>query len=193
MGKQAVVSGTGEWATAIARALEIAGCGVATVETTEDLPAAAAGFAPASIDAYVQLSKPLPTRGGSVTARMRNFLADGLLARFDALDAVLPALAPGAAVVLVSGNKPQEHLQADDHRARIALLKVLANAARADGHDRDVRVVVIAPDTPAEEVAALVAHGPRPAPSAAELSEFRPDLDYADWRLEVMSRQQMEA
>jgi hypothetical protein len=74
-------------------------------------------------------------RADSVIARVRHFYADGVLARFTALDAALPALAPGARLTFVMGELPPEAATSDDREARQALTRVLAHAEGPRLHD----------------------------------------------------------
>jgi hypothetical protein len=120
-------------------------------------------------------------------ARVGSFLSAGLLARFSAVDRVLPVLAPGATVVLVSGNTPEEVLLPDDQRSRLALLHLLAHATRAELATRHVQVKVVSSQRSDQEIVHYALGGdddthphrnPQERASAATA--------YQDWRTEVM-------
>ncbi|MGH3815354.1 MAG: hypothetical protein ACRDUV_23375, partial [Pseudonocardiaceae bacterium] len=98
---------------------------------------------PAELDFYIQLPVTIHPEGDTVVARVGSFLSAGLLARFRAVERVLPALRPGATVVLVSGNAPDEVSLPDDQRSRLALLHLLAHATRAELASRQVQVKVV--------------------------------------------------
>ena len=129
-----------------------------------------------SIDLYLQLPTAIHARGGNAVEVVRNFLTDGLIARFDAASAVVPALAQGAAVVLVSGNHPGgEGGEAPDNpQARLALMKVLGHTLllqqggklavkivdQQQTPERVAEVAVEAPEKPLQVIADLAAKTP---------------------------------
>jgi len=146
---------------AVSAALRQAGAEVTAVDDLEKLDAALAGISPGSLDCYVQLPVQLRARGGTVTERVRNFLADGLLARFATASAILP----------VEASEP------DDHKARLALLDVLAHAIQADKQATRIEVRVLPHDDPAERIAAVALR--------ADLT-VEPKMSFDEWRVEVM-------
>ena len=83
----------------------------------------------------MQLPQDVHTGRGTVVERVGEFLAGGLLARFEAAAAVLPALRPGATVVLVGGHRPPDDDTPDDPHARFDLLRVLGQAVVAARED----------------------------------------------------------
>ena len=119
---------------------------------------------------------------------MRTFLEKGLLARFEAADAVLPALREDANVVLVSGTTVIDAgAMPDDRAARFALLNVLAHAIRAEKAPGVVRVRILGADTAASAIAAVALRTERPTLRAmAHLQAREAEMSYADWRIEVM-------
>lgn len=126
-------------------------------------------------------------------ARIRNFLTDGLPARFDMVSTVLPALASGAQVVLVGGHPGITPAAPDDPAARLALLKVLAHAIKAQRAPEPVHAHVLDPmETPSEVAdAALGRSSATPAAAGATLQESATSdeestISYEDWRVEVM-------
>lgn len=143
------------------------------------------------LDAYVQLPQLLSVTtgsGGSLTARMGSFLADGLLARFAEAADVLPHLAEAATVVLVGGNTPVPGTAVDDQQARLALLRVLAHALRAEEAPRKLRVRVLPHATSPDDVVriALGEASQLPQPTADSSDGADTDLSYEDWRIQVL-------
>ena len=188
MPDKALVSGSDERVEHVADALRRLGAEVVVVHDPGDVPQIAAGLEPGSLAAYVQLPISVDVSEASVVGRVRAFLQRGLLARFDAAEALLPALRPEATVVLVSGNTASEGSSLpDDAAARFALLDVLAHALRADKAPGRLRVRVVQGDVPADDVAAVALRGaPAPRPGAPGLRGRESDLSYEDWRVEVM-------
>ena len=119
--------------------------------------------------------------------RVRNFLEDGLLARFAAASTILPAMSEKGRVVLVGGNTLVEASTPDDHDARLALLGVLAHAIAADTAPTGIEVRVLAHDEAAEHIAGVALGAePRGEPTLAEMLDREPPMSYEDWRIEVM-------
>ncbi len=171
----------------MADALEKLGFAVRRAPDPEGLAAACAELSPRSLGCYVQLPRDTEVEGSTLVERVRQFLAQGLLARFDATTAVLPFLAPDACVVLVAGNVPGAATP-DDRHARIDLLRVLARAILAECADGDVRAVVVGYHRSAEEIAEIAlnrgdVHGRR----VAQVTALPQDLNYDDWQREVLS------
>jgi hypothetical protein len=164
-----------------------AGAKVIAVDDLGELDAAVAGIAPGSLDCYVQLPLNVAARGDVVIERVRNFLEDGLLARFTAASTILPAMSEGGRVVLVGGNTPVEASAPDDQKARLALLDVLAHAIQADSSATRV-VVRVLPHGESTEAIAAVALGGKPTreQALAELKAREPEMSFDDWRVEVM-------
>jgi hypothetical protein len=156
-----------------------------TVRLTD--PADLASLARESVDYYLQLPVMVRLSGDTLVGRVRSFLAGGLLARFSLVEQLLPALRPGAGVVLVAGNTSGVSSLPDDRRSRLALLHVLAHACRAELTDHAVRVEVVDGERSDQEIAHCLLGGkddgvPRPS------TEFIPmsGRQYDDWRTEVM-------
>lgn len=171
----------------MSEALRDAGAEVTPVDDLAKLDAAVAGIAPGSLDCYVQLPVHVAARGMAVIDRVRNFLEDGLLARFTAASTILPAMSEGGRVVLVGGNTPVEASAPDDQSARLALLDVLAHAIQADSSATRIRVRVLPHDEPAEQIAAVALGGkPTREQGLAELRAREPEMSFDDWRVEVM-------
>jgi hypothetical protein len=187
MGSSIVVTGVAEQVAAVSEALRRRGAEVIGVDDLVKLDAALAGFSPGSLDGYVQLPIHVAARGDTVVERVRNFLHDGLLARFAAASTLMPAMSDGGRVVLVGGNTLVEASAPDDQDARLALLNVLAHAIQADESGTSTDVRVLPHDELAEHIAA-VALGAEPAreQTLAELLEREPPMSFDDWRIEVM-------
>ncbi len=139
------------------------------------------------LDFYIQLPVTIHPEGDTAVARVGSFLSAGLLARFRAVERVLPVLSHGATVVLVSGNTPDEVSLPDDQRSRLALLHLLAHATRAELATRQVEVKVVSNQRSDQEIV-------RYALGGGDDEETRPEpqerIDaataYQDWRTEVM-------
>jgi hypothetical protein len=150
-------------------------------------PAALPG-APCSegLDFYIQLPVTIHADGHTAVARVGSFLTAGLLARFSAVDRVLPVLAPGATVVLVSGNAPDEMLP-DDQQSRLALLHLLAHATRAELATRHVEVKVVSSHRSDQEIVHYALGGHDDAhPHRDPQERASAAIAYQDWRTEVM-------
>jgi hypothetical protein len=147
---------------------------------TEDLRA----LEPASVSCYVQMPVSVSPTGETAVSRLHSFLEQGLLTRFVLVDAVLPALAADASVLLVGGHTPGDRHLPDDRHARLALLSVLAHAVHADRLPATTDVRVLDRVTSPHDIAATaIGNGPaEPAP------ERTPEQDraYADWRTELV-------
>ena len=187
MGATVAVTGAAEQVAAVSAALRNAGAEVIAVDDLGALGAAVAGVAPGSLDCYVQLPVHVAARGNAVIDRVRNFLEDGLLARFTAVSTILPALSDDGRVVLVGGNTPGEASAPDDRSARLALLDVLAHAIQADKATTRIRIRRL-PNTESAEHIASVALGGEPTreEALADLRAREPKMSFDDLRIEVM-------
>src|SRR2546423_14616925 len=131
MSNRALVTGSPARVDDVAAALEQAGFSVVRVPEPEDLSAVCAGIDPGSLGCYVQLPRETHVDAPSLIGRVRQFLAGGLLARFESASTVVPCMAKDGCVVLVAGNLPGAATP-DDRHARIDLLRVLARAILAE-------------------------------------------------------------
>ena len=187
MGSTVVVTGAAEPVAAVSAALRDAGAEVTAVDDLKELGAALAGIAPRSLDCYVQLPVHVAARGEAVIERVRNFLEDGLLARFTAASTILPAMSDGGVVILVGGHTPVEASAPDNQTARLALMDVLAHAIQADRSANRLGVRVLPHGESAEHIAAVALGGePTREQALAELRAREPEMSFADWRIEVM-------
>jgi hypothetical protein len=187
MGERALVTGSPARVDDVAGALEKAGFTVTKVPEPADLAGACAGIEPGSLACYVQLPKETQVDAPSLIGRVRQFLAEGLLARFEAASAVVPLMAQDGCVVLVAGNLPGAATP-DDRHARIDLLRVLARAVLAECEGSDVRAVVVANDRSSAEIADIaLRRGDETLKKAAEVAALPGELNYADWQREFLS------
>ncbi|MGH3972401.1 MAG: hypothetical protein ACRDS9_03620 [Pseudonocardiaceae bacterium] len=142
---------------------------------------------PAELDFYIQLPVTIHLEGDTAVARVGSFLSAGLLARFRAVERVLPVLQPGATVVLVSGNTPDEVSLPDDQRSRLALLHLLAHATRAELATRQVQVKVVSSRRSDQEIVQYALGGGDDAQTPRDSQDpAGAATAYQDWRTEVM-------
>jgi len=186
MGEMALVTGSATRVEEVSAALEEAGYKVVRAPEPGDIGAACSGIEPGSLACYVQLPKETTVAGPSLIGRVRQFLAEGLLARFEQASAVIPCMANDGCVVLVAGNLPGAATP-DDRHARIDLLRVLARAILAECEGNDVRAVVVANDrSPADSADIAHRKGDQTGKKAAEVAAIG-DMNYADWQREYLT------
>jgi hypothetical protein len=183
MTKRALVTGSVERAQAVADLFRQAGVASTAVSELDELV-----DVPGPCDYYVQLPVTVSTKGDSVVQRLHSFLIDGLLSRFAAVERVLPMLAPGATVVLVAGNSPAELSAPDDRLARLALLRVLAHATRADLAPDRARVRIVSAARTDREVVDYALSGSKDPDAELSHPADTPESGraYEDWRSGVM-------
>jgi hypothetical protein len=187
MGDTALVTGSAARVDHVGAALEEAGFSVRRVPEQGDLAAACADLEPGGLACYVQLPKETKVDAPSLIGRVRQFLAEGLLARFESASLVAPLLGKDGCVVLVAGNLPGAATP-DDRHARIDLLRVLARAILAECEGSDVRAVVVGNDrSPADIADIVLRRGDERGKKAAEVAALPGDLNYADWQREFLS------
>jgi hypothetical protein len=180
-----LVSGAETQVAEVAKALRDEGAKVTEVVDLADLPSVCAGAGPAAFDAYVQLAASFRIEGGTAIQRVRHFYADGVLARYTALDAALPSLSPQARITFVLGTLPPDVTTSADREARYALTQVLARAARADAGAGEPEVRILDADVTPDRIAAFaVGRVPSAGPP---IPERMAELSLADWRVEMMS------
>ena len=184
-----LVSGAQTHVAEVALALRARGAAVTEVADLNDIPAACRAAGGRVFNAYVQLPAEFQPRGETAIQRVHNFYAAGVLARFTALDAALPSLAPDARVTFVLGLLPTEAASRSDREARRALIRVLGHTARADTPDGALGIRVLDWGTPADEIA-LAALGQDPAKQ--DLDDHLAGLSYADWRVELLGLAMLE-
>lgn len=186
MGDIALVTGSPARVEEVSAALEEAGYKVLSVPEPGDVAAACSGIDPGTLACYVQLPKETKVDSPSLIGRVRQFLAEGLLARFEQAATVAPCMAPDGCVLLVAGNLPGAATP-DDRHARIDLLRVLARAILAECEGNDVRAVVVGNDRSPGEIAGIARRrGDESGKKAAEVAAIG-DMNYADWQREFLS------
>lgn len=187
MGDTALVTGSALRVDDVAGALEEAGFSVVRVPEPGDVAEACAGIPPGTLACYVQLPKETKVDAPSLIGRVRQFLAEGLLARFESASTAVPCLAKDGCVILVAGNLPGASTP-DDRHARIDLLRVLARAVLAECDGTDVRAVVVGNDrSPADIADIVLRRGDQAGKKAAEVAALPGELNYADWQREFLS------
>ncbi len=184
-----LVSGTEQQVSSVAEALRARGADVTAVTDLADMPSVCSAAGPSAFDSYVQLASTFQMQGETVVERVHHFYANGVLARFPALGAAVPALTAEASITFVLGQLPAEVASSDDRDARLSLTKVLAHAARADAPDATLAVRVLTADTTLEDIVAA-ALGEFSA--SRQLVDRLSDLEYADWRVEVLGLAALE-
>ncbi|MBV8996968.1 MAG: hypothetical protein JO287_25445 [Pseudonocardiales bacterium] len=184
MGHIGLLSGSADRAQRLSELLRDAGADPVIITDPAALPGELASD---GVDFYIQLPITIHPDGDTAVARVGSFLSAGLLARFRAVDRVLPVLAPGATVVLVSGNTPDEMSLPDDQHSRLALLHLLAHAARAELATKHVEVKVISSRRSDQEIVHYALGGgddTHPHPDLQDRAKAA--TAYQDWRAEVM-------
>ena len=184
MGHIGLLSGSADRANRLSEHLRDAGADPVVITDPAALPGEAGSD---SVDFYIQLPVTIHPEGDTAVARVGSFLTAGLLARFRAVDRVLPVLAPGATVVLVSGNTPDEMSLPDDQHSRLALLHLLAHAARAELATKHVEVKVVSSQRSDQEIVHYALGGGDEAQSHPDMQDRASAATaYQDWRTEVM-------
>jgi hypothetical protein len=178
-----LVSGDKRLIDNVAAALDRPEVSVVRAERLVDLPGICAESGSGCFDAYVQMPANFTISGDTAIDRVRNFYAQGVLARFTALRDALPSLKPSARVVFVLAQLPGEVGTQDDRNARHALVRVLARAAAADIAEGRLTVSVQESGLAPSEIAAI-ALGEFHEHDA--LLERLSSLDYDDWRVELI-------
>jgi hypothetical protein len=177
-----LVSGIAELVSDVAAVLREHDAEVVEVDDIDDVPQACADAGPGSFDGYVQLPASFTVQGDTAVQRVRHFFAEGVLARFPAVAAALPALKADARLTFVTGVLPEDVSTDDDVAARSALIRVLSHAARADASE-GLRVTSLSSGSSAKEIA-LAALG-RSSASGAVTAELS-DEEYTEWRMELL-------
>jgi hypothetical protein len=177
-----LVSGIGDLIEPVTDALRAQGSSVVVGGDAAEVATAAKEAGPRAFDGYVQLPARFGLLGDTAVDRIHHFVVHGLMARYPAMSAALPALAPRSRIAFVPAVLPAEVATDDDVEARAALLRVLARAARADGPD-GLRVQFLGSGATPEEIAlAVLGRGPK----QEERVPAEPDRSYADWRVELL-------
>jgi hypothetical protein len=184
-----IVSGAKKQVADVAAELRSRGADVTEVIDLLEMPKVCADAGPGAFDSYVQLGSTYEMSGDTVVERVRRFYANGVLARFPALSAAATALTDSARILFVLGVLPAEVASEDDQDARRSLTKVLAHAVHADAPQSTFAMQVIPAETSAADIAdAALGVGSKKRQLLDRLS----DLDYADWRVEILGMVNVE-
>jgi hypothetical protein len=185
-----IVSGAPVSVAGVAQALRDEGAEVVEVVDLDALHSVLAEAGPEEFDAYVQMGASFAVHGDTPIGRVHDFYANGVLARFTALDEVLPRLRPTARVTFVMGALPPEVSSGYDREARRALTDVLGAAARAAVRPAELAVEILEAGTSPQHVAAVTLRAATTHP--VRLEPPAEDLDFADWRVEVFGLAMLE-
>ena len=175
-----LVSGIAQLVSDVAAVLREHDADVVEVADLADLPEVCADAGPASFDGYIQLPASFTVEGDTAVTRVHHFFAEGVLARFPAVAAALPALKPDSRLTFVTGVLPADVSTEDDVAARAALVRILGQAAQADAAN-GLRISTVGSGSTAKDIA-LTALG---RSSGGESSTTEPD-DYGEWRIELL-------
>lgn len=184
-----LVSGAPERIAQVSTVLRDQDCTVVEVDDLDAVPAACAKAGAHAFDAYLQMPAYVAIEGKTALERLHHFYAQGVLARFPAMNAAVPSLKPGGRITVVAWPLPAEVATDDDIEARRALYRVLAHGAQADGGD-DLVVRVLGSSTSAEDIV-LAALGRETIRAAA--AESLSGVSYADWRVELLGLVSIES
>lgn len=165
---------TGDWRTRLCS------------DTVEALDEVRASSLPGSFDCYIQLPS---ARGAHATAMTEAsaMVADGALARYAAVAAVMPLLSEAATVVLVMGGRADGSLPHDLAGAVNALTRVLARALRNDYRATELRVLLVGDEQSPSEIAAVARSRGNHIPAMDRFVDLEPAFGSADWRCELLS------
>jgi hypothetical protein len=183
-----LVSGIPALVSDVAAVLRDDGADVVQVGDIADVPRACADAGAEAFDGYVQLPASFTVQGETAIQRVHHFFADGVLARFAAVEAALGALRPDARITFVLGVLPPEVSTEDDVAARAALVRILGRAARADAPGV-LRLAVLDAGSSAKEIALTALGRATHGQPAADLS----DESYTEWRVQLLGMMWAEA
>jgi hypothetical protein len=184
-----LVSGAPDRIEAVSKVLRAQDCTVVEVDDLDRVPQACAEAGEGAFDAYIQMPAAFAIEGGTALERLHHFYVKGVLARFPAMNAAVPALKPGARVTVVAWQLPAEVATDDDIEARRALYRVLAHGAQADAGDDLVVRVLGSSTSPEDIVAAALGREHARTTSVESLSA----VSYADWRVELLGLVSIES
>jgi hypothetical protein len=153
-----------------------------TVDDIADVPGVCANAGHGVFDGYVQLPASFTVQGDTAVARVHHFFAEGVLARFPAVAAALPALKPEARLTFVTGVLLGDLSTEDDVAARAALVRILGQAAQADAAN-GLRVRMLGSGATPREIALTALGRSTDSRSFATAS----DESYAEWRMELLA------
>ncbi len=184
-----LVSGAPERIAPVSKVLRAQDCTVVEVDDLANVPAACKEAGENAFDAYLQMPAYFALQGSTALERLHHFYAKGVMARFPAMNAVIPSLKPGGRVTVVAWPLPAEIATDDDIEARRALYRVLAQGAQADAGD-DLVVRVLGSSTSTEDIVAAALGREHPRPATVESLSA---VSYADWRVELLGLVSIES
>jgi hypothetical protein len=177
-----LISGIAELVSDVAAVLREHDVEAVEVDDIDDVPRACAEAGPDAFDGYIQLPATFTVQGDTAVQRVHHFFGEGVLARFPAVAAALPALKPDARLTFVTGVLPADVSTDDDVAARSALVRILGQAARADASG-GLRVTSLGSgSTPKEIALAALGRG-----TSGGISPDLSEEDYTEWRMELLS------
>lgn len=189
-----LVTGGGDRLHEVATAVRATGAEAVVVDALDRLGEAVQAQAGRGFDGYVQLPVAMTPGQGSIVSRVEQFLTEGLLSRFRAAATVLPSLQAGATVILVGGQTAVDVDAPDDREARVALMRVLAHALRAERAPARLTVRTADHTWTAEQIAHRVTTDPQAARATPDPDSADETIGqaYADWRAEVLGLMRVE-
>ncbi|MDQ1499027.1 MAG: hypothetical protein QOI86_2367 [Actinomycetota bacterium] len=182
-----LITGAPARASEVAAALQQAG---ATPPLQADSATAlvdvCASVPPGSLDCYIQL--PYDHRAGATAvADAAAMVADGGLARYDAVTTVVPLLSDGATVVLVMEERGDDQRRLDLAGAADDLTRLLARALRDDHPAAALKIALVGDRQSPSDIATIARLRGKPRPAASSYVDVEPGLGFADWRCQVLS------
>ena len=183
-----LVSGIPALVSDVSAALQDNGSDAVQVGSIADVPKACADAGPEGFDGYIQLPATFTVEGDTAIQRVHHFFAEGVLARFAAVEAALGVMRPDGRITFVMGVLPADVSTQDDVDARAALVRVLGHAARADVGAALRLDVLESGSTPKEIALTALGRGSERQPVAAMSDE-----SYTEWRMELLGMVWAEA
>lgn len=188
MERRALVTGSFSRIAEVGMALKDVGLTVREIDDAEPLEPALRRVEAGSLDCYVQLPADLDPGALTGIHPLRRFLTEPLLGRVDAAAMALSLLRPRATVVLVAGRDLSGVEVPGGGQFRMWFLDLLARAIRAEPGGPAQTVVLGAECGPEQIARAAVDPGEHSRRIISECASLQTDLNFADWRREVLSR-----
>ena len=114
-----LVSGAPERIAPVSKVLRDHDCTVVEVADLANVPAACQEAGENAFDAYLQMPAYFALQGTTALERLHHFYAKGVMARFPAMNAVIPTLKPGGRITVVAWPLPAEVDAGDDLFVRV--------------------------------------------------------------------------
>lgn len=184
----AVVTGSSKRVEEVSRAFASRGISVQGIDCDGDLERTATRLPARSVDYYVQLPGDVPSPGSTKSRAVAALLDSGLLRRFREAEALLPALAPRCAVVLVTGETVSDLPGGGYPHGPTCVLEMLADAIATDMSPEWVSTTVVGHEQSADGIADIaLATGPDRGRVTADFAARGPEMRYDDWKLACMT------